>query len=318
MLRWVSRRATGTEHRFHGADGPRRPGALPEVVGLLVLLVVFTHLHAAAGTDAAAATSNAVALQSIERGLHLDVERGANHWLAGHLLLSHVAVYFYRLYYVAIAGVLLWVYLRHAAVYRHVRRTMVAMLLLILPVYWAVPLSPPRFALPGVVDVVALYDLFGDASTDTTNGQNHYSAMPSLHVGWSLWCAYAAWTALRPARPRVALLPWLFPLLMAATVLTTGNHYVLDIAGSVVLLLAAVAAALLWRRLAASRGGRPAAPDGGAPPAAPGGGVRPVTPDGGAPVVAGSGPSAGASPRVRRRWRPSARSLPGRRGWGGG
>ncbi|MFF5226028.1 phosphatase PAP2 family protein [Dactylosporangium sp. NPDC000521] len=284
--------------RFRGTDG--RPGALPEVIGLLLLLLVFTRLHAAAGTDAAAATSNAVSLQSIERGLHLDFELGANHWLAGHLLLSHVGVYFYRLYYLAIVGVLLWVHLRHAAVYRQVRRTMVAMLLLILPVYWAVPMSPPRFALAGIVDIVALYDLFGDASTDTTNGQNHYSAMPSLHVGWSLWCAYAAWTALRPARPRLALLPWLFPLLMGATVLATGNHYVLDIAGSVVLLLAAVAAARLWHRLTAS------------------GGARPATPPDPAPASAGSGPPAGASPRVRRRWRPWSWSRTARRGWGGG
>ncbi len=95
---------------------------------------------------------------------------------------------------------------------------------LALTVFWSVPMSPPRFALPGVVDVVG------------SRGANLYSAFPSLHVGWSLWIAYAV----RSARPRLAGLAWAFPAGMAVVVIVTGNHYVLDIAGSVVLLLAAV------------------------------------------------------------------------------
>jgi len=77
--------------------------------------------------------------------------------------------------------------------------------------------------------------------------------MPSLHVGLSLWCAYAAWSVLRAGHPRLALLPWMFPLLMAADVLATGNHYVLDVAGSIVLLAASIAAASMWGRLAGHR-----------------------------------------------------------------
>jgi hypothetical protein len=111
-------------------------------------------------------------------------------------------------------------------------------------------MSPPRFALPGVVDVVAEHDILGSHATQGSDGgQNVYSAMPSMHVAWSLWCAFAVWYALRDAHPRPALLAWVFPLGMAAVVLTTGNHYVLDIVGSVTLLVAAVAAATLWGRL---------------------------------------------------------------------
>jgi len=39
-----------------------------------------------------------------------------------------------------------------------------------MPVYWAVPESPPRFALPGIIDIVARYDILGHASRDTGNG----------------------------------------------------------------------------------------------------------------------------------------------------
>ena len=77
--------------------------------------------------------------------------------------------------------------------------------------------------------------------------------MPSLHVGLSLWCAYAVWSALRAGHPRLALLSWMFPLLMAADVVATGNHYVLDVAGSIVLLAAFIAAASTWGRFAGHR-----------------------------------------------------------------
>jgi hypothetical protein len=233
------------------AGVPGRPAALVEVIGLLLGFLLFVRLHAAAGKDVASATANALTLQSAERALHVNIEQTANHWLTEHPALIQPAVYCYRLYYAVIVGVLLWVFVRHAEVYRTVRRTLVAMTALILPVYWALPMSPPRFALPGIVDIVADHDLLGShASRATGNGQNHYSAMPSLHVAWSAWCAYAVWSALRGSHPRLALLWWAFPLGMAAVVLTTGNHYVLDVVGSAVLLVVSIAAGSVWGRLA--------------------------------------------------------------------
>ncbi|MFB9687910.1 phosphatase PAP2 family protein [Amycolatopsis plumensis] len=233
---------------LRGAGG--RPGALVELVFLLLWFLLFTRLDAAVGKDFAAADANAQALQAVESAAHLDIELSANTWLAGHPLLGHLAVYVYRLYYVVVVGVLLWVFLRHAGAYRHVRRTMVTMTALVLPVYWAVPMSPPRFALPGAVDVVARYDPFG---LESWTHPTHHTAMPSMHVGWSLWCAYAVWYALRDTHPRLAWSAWSFPVLMAAVVFGTANHYVLDVAGSVALLTVSIFVASLWGRLAGSR-----------------------------------------------------------------
>ncbi|MEV6908042.1 phosphatase PAP2 family protein [Amycolatopsis sp. NPDC051071] len=230
-----------------------RPGVLVELIVLLLWFLLFTRLDAAVGKDLAAANANALALQSTEHTLHIAIERSANDWLAGNPVLSQLAVYLYRLYYAVIAGTLLWVFIRHADVYRKVRRTMIAMMVLVLPIYWAVPMSPPRSALPGAVDIVARYDILDQASRHNWTNPSHYTAMPSMHVGWSLWCAYAVWSALRGAHPRLALLSWLFPLLMVATVLATGNHYVLDIVGSITLLAVSIGAASLWGRLAARR-----------------------------------------------------------------
>jgi hypothetical protein len=237
----------------HGGRGGQ-PRGLAEVLLVLSCYAIFAFLHASAGKDVASATANAHVVQSVERALHLDVELITNAWLNEHVRLARVAVLFYRSYYLVVFGVLAWVFVRHGEVYLKVRRTLLAMFFLILPVYWALPLSPPRFALPGAVDLVALYDPFGiQASRETTPGQNHYSAMPSLHVGLSAWCAYAAWSALRTSHPRLALLPWLFPLAMTAVVFGTGNHYVLDVVGSVALLLASIGAASVWEHLVRRR-----------------------------------------------------------------
>jgi hypothetical protein len=231
------------------ATGDRRPGVLVELVFLLLCFLLFTRLDVAVGKDFAAADANALVLQSVERSLHIDIERGANEWLAAKPALSHLAVYLYRLYYPIVAGVLLWVFIRHAHAYRKARSTMVAMMVLVLPVYWAVPMSPPRSALPGVVDIVARYDFVNQAARESWTHPSHYTAMPSMHVGWSLWCAYAVWSALRGTHSRLALLSWLFPLIMTADVLATGNHYVLDVAGSLMLLAASIITASIWGHL---------------------------------------------------------------------
>ncbi len=237
-----------------GDAHPGWPVAAVEVVLLGAVLVVFARLHAAVGTDVAAATANAGALQSVEQQLHMNIELATNRWLIDHSVFIPLAVVLYRAYYVILLGVLVWIFIRHADVYLHVRRTFVATIGLALLVFWALPVSPPRFAVPGVVDIIAEHDILaGQPSRDMNSGANHFSAMPSLHVGWSAWCAFAVWSALRGSHPRAALLAWLFPLVMVADVLATGNHYVLDVVGSAVLLIVAIAVAHEWSGLVDDR-----------------------------------------------------------------
>lgn len=231
-------------HRF-----PRLPGLL-EVAGLLLWFVVFTRLHVLLGRGIKdEATANAATLLAMERAVGLDIEPAANRWLTEHPALIAPSAYYYRLYYAVVIGVLVWTYLRHREFYPMARRTLVAMTVLVLPVYWAVPMSPPRLALPGITDIMAKHDVLGGLLASDPETRNNYSAMPSMHVGFSLWCAFAVWCALRPAHPRLALLAWLFPAGMIAVVFVTGNHYVLDVVGSVVLLSAAIGVAWLCGRL---------------------------------------------------------------------
>lgn len=241
--------------------------SVSDLAALMAGLALFWWLQNRAGTDVVSATANAHSLQSVERVLHLDIEVAANQWLTRRPQLMHATVLCYRLYYLPLAAVLLWVLFRHREVFLTVRRTLVAMAAIALLVFFILPMSPPRFALTGIVDVVAEDDLFGGgASRDLTNGQNHFSAMPSLHVAWSALCAYAVWSALRGRYPRLALLAGPFPVVMVAVVISTGNHYVLDVVGSAVLLAISVAVAVGARSFASGprswirrcRGRRPA------------------------------------------------------------
>ena len=75
---------------------------------------------------------------------------------------------------------------------------------------------------------------------------NQYAAMPSLHVGWDLLVGLAVFAAARSMPVR--LLGLAMPVLMAASVVLTGNHYLLDVVGGVVLTLSGHVLALRWER----------------------------------------------------------------------
>lgn len=79
----------------------------------------------------------------------------------------------------------------------------------------------------GFVDT--LKDYGGPWSFDSetmTNISNQYAAMPSMHIGWSTWCAVAMWPLLRRRWHRVAV--FLYPIATMFCILVTGNHYWID------------------------------------------------------------------------------------------
>ncbi|HEX6510202.1 MAG TPA: phosphatase PAP2 family protein, partial [Chloroflexota bacterium] len=65
---------------------------------------------------------------------------------------------------------------------------------------------------------------------------NPYAAMPSLHVGYALVVAWGVFVAERRLWVRLAAI--LYPILMAATVVISGNHWILDVAGAAVTVVA--------------------------------------------------------------------------------
>src|SRR5918998_4890042 len=85
----------------------------------------------------------------------------------------------------------------------------------------------------GFVDTLA--ELGGPWSFDSetmTDISNQYAAMPSMHIGWSTWCAVAMWPLLRRRWQRVVV--FLYPLATLFCIIVTANHFWLDGVGGLV------------------------------------------------------------------------------------
>ena len=98
------------------------------------------------------------------------------------------------------------------------------------------PVAPPRLADPSLIDTVTLHsDSY--RALQPPGLTNQYAAFPSLHFGWNLLVGFAVWGATRNVVLRT--LSILGPAAMAAAVVVTANHYVIDpVAGMVVVLFA--------------------------------------------------------------------------------
>jgi hypothetical protein len=113
--------------------------------------------------------------------------------------------------------------------------------------YVLLPVAPPRL-LPdaGWVDTMKTWSHVGwwaDAASAPA-GLEHltdqYAAMPSLHVGWAVWCAWA-WRSSTWAFVR--RFGWLYPASIATAVVLTANHYVLDVAAGALIAITVCALA---------------------------------------------------------------------------
>jgi membrane-associated phospholipid phosphatase len=218
----------------------KRPAWYLEVPLLAGGYIVFGLVRAAIDRGDPAATNHAMLVQRLEQILQIAVEYPLNHAMLAHPVGIYVTGYFYRLCVIAVPAILIWLYISRSKHYSPLRNILAVTMLLDLPIVWLFPEAPPRFAQNGIVDYMATYDiLYGAASRTPSSAVNLLAAMPSMHVAWTTWCAYAAWSVLRQRSPRGAWLVWLFPLLTAFVVLVTGHHYVLDIlAGSTLVAVA--------------------------------------------------------------------------------
>lgn len=263
-----------------GADSVQRtkPSLGRELLlGLVVfgLYLLVTHGLRASGPAAAA---HGRQLLHAERWLHLDVERTLDRQLAPHHILGALAAWEYALTYIVTTfGVLFWVYARRPAAYRYARNLLIASTLLALAVFVLWPVAPPRLLGAGFTDVVAAHHPFLSWGGGTVSaGADVLAAMPSLHVGWAMWVTVVTLhPAVRRTRagPAAIGLAVLHLALTTYVVLATGNHYVLDVIGGVLVVAVPMAVMASLRPLTAAarsravgRAGRPdrqrvAAPD---------------------------------------------------------
>lgn len=243
--------------------GLRGLRGLREVALLAALWIAYSASRLVASDDLASARQRAADILGIERFLHLDIEYWLNHTLTP---ITDIAVpmsfWYASLHYLVTPLVLAFVFFRHRADYPRARNALVIGSAIGLIVYMVMPTAPPRL-MPGghYLDALARTAQFGwwsgHASAPAGLGQmtNELAAMPSLHVGWTVWVAWAVWRHTHVAGRAIALL---YVAGTTLVVVATGNHWVLDaVAGAVVVGIG------IWvsgRLAASSRGSAPAGP----------------------------------------------------------
>jgi hypothetical protein len=165
-----------------------------------------------------------------EQSLHIDPELSLNRWLSAHRTLGAVSSYYYdNAHFVVTLGLLAWLWWKRADIYRPLRNSLVAVNTLGLLVFWRYPVAPPRMLVSrGFSDVVASSHTIGSWHTGSLAADaNQFGAMPSLHIAWAVWCTLALWRL--SVRAWVRALALLYPCLTTFAVLSTGNHYLLDV-----------------------------------------------------------------------------------------
>jgi membrane-associated phospholipid phosphatase len=217
-----------------------RPNLLLELLLLRVTYAAYSKVRLAAtgGSNSAGraeAEEHGMRIHDLERALRLDVERWLNHTVVTIDWLRDVLDFYYTsLHFVVPLAVLAVLYRRRPGDYRWARSALGFATLLALVGFWLYPLAPPRL-MPtlGFIDTVHGTQDFSQPDYGTlTHLTNQYAAMPSLHFGWALWCGVVI--AVLARRWWVKVLGMLHPLLTAASIVATGNHWVLDAAGGAV------------------------------------------------------------------------------------
>jgi hypothetical protein len=203
----------------------------------LILLVYGCYLagRLLARGDVSGAVDHGLAILRIEKALHLNAEHPLNRLFTREAWLGVPADFWYgSLHYLVTPAILVWLFRRRAALYRAARTWLMTSTLIGLIGFTMLPTCPPRLlsAGHGFVDTMAQYSSYGwwgsDASAPRGMGglTNQYAAMPSLHVGWALWCGVMLW---RHGGTRTAKAAGVaYPLLTTIVVMGTANHYLLD------------------------------------------------------------------------------------------
>ncbi|MGW1076716.1 bifunctional glycosyltransferase 87/phosphatase PAP2 family protein [Streptomyces sp. NPDC002537] len=214
----------------------RRPLTRPNVFLELMLIRVgyfaYSFIRASAPDERSLAESHGRQILGVEEFLHIDVEHGFNHFVASVDRLADAMDYYYGTFHFLVpVSLLAYLYVRRPGTYRWARTGLSLATLMALVGFWAYPLAPPRL-MPGrgFIDTAnGPQDLANPDFGALTELSNQYAAMPSLHIGWSLWCGIVIATV----APKVWMrwLGMLYPLMTLSVIIGTANHYVLDAVG---------------------------------------------------------------------------------------
>ena len=192
------------------------------------------------------AFQNAWNLSALENSLGIFHEATVQRWFLDHASWAvYLSSWFYVLGYWPVIGpaaLLLW--WKDHSVYLRLRTAAFIAFGLVLLIYAAYPVAPPRM-LPGFADTLLALPV-GESSQGFMS--NVYAAMPSVHYGLAVFVAIGM---VRVGSPRVKVAGITYQALMFLSVIITGNHFFLDVAGSLAVVGVSLLAAQVLDRFTA-------------------------------------------------------------------
>jgi membrane-associated phospholipid phosphatase len=184
------------------------------------------------------ARAHGYSVLKVEKWLHIDIEHGVQHLaLKSRDFVIGLDVYYGTFHFIFTCAVFVWLLFKGAPDrFRHSRTVLAIGTSLALVVFALYPTMPPRLMPPGV-KTVDTNEVIGGLWSYNHGVIEHiadpYAAMPSLHIVWSSWVAYALWSN-QPANRRWRWLIWIYPFFTGFAILATGVHWTLDLVGGAV------------------------------------------------------------------------------------
>lgn len=210
---------------------PRHPRLWFEIVLIALGYWIYSLIRNAVPEQRAAAMRNAREVWSFEHSLGIAAERAINHGVNSVTwLIVGMNYYYATLHFIVTLAVLVWLFRKHPGRYAPTRLVLFVATGLALVGYYCFPLAPPRLMGGGFIDTVELHHTWGSmASGDLAHVSNQYAAMPSMHIGWSLWCGITIATLAR--RRWVKTLGMVYPAVTLLVIISTANHFWMDALG---------------------------------------------------------------------------------------
>ncbi|MDT0344617.1 phosphatase PAP2 family protein [Streptomyces litchfieldiae] len=241
--------AAPAPRRWSSLRVARRPRLWFELLLIAISYGTYSLIRNAAPDQVAEAQSNARWIWDVQDSLGLAFERGINHAAESVTWLIVAMNYYYAtLHFIVTIVVLVWLFRSHPGRYGATRLVLFATTGVALLGYYFYPLAPPRL-MEGMdfIDTATVHHTWGSLSAEGTamaSVSNQYAAMPSMHIGWSLWCGI---TILVLARPLwLKILGALYPVVTLLVIVATANHFWLDAVGGMICLAFGYAVARLW------------------------------------------------------------------------
>lgn len=215
--------------------------------GLITLLIfVYFRVRGLTAGSVVDAEAHAHDIVALEQRLGINVEDRMQRIVNHSEIVRTVANWVYIWgHWPVIIATMIWLAARHRDSFRRLRDAMMISGAVGMVIFATSPVAPPRLANLGLVDTI----------TEGSNSYrllqppafvNQYAAMPSLHSGWDLLVGISIVTAASSLVLRI--IGFTLPVLMAAAVVLTANHYILDVVAGISLVLVAHGIALAFER----------------------------------------------------------------------